>query len=67
MTLLEKGDSFFGKKNNNKPLMRSNIDYKDLQSYIYPTDMDNSNCIPTLVNLPLVLHYTKFKIDNQDL
>ena len=24
MTLLEKGDSFFGEKNNNKPLMRSN-------------------------------------------
>ena len=31
MTLPEKGDSFFGRKNNNKPLMRSNIDYKDLQ------------------------------------
>ena len=26
--------------NNNKPLMRSNVDFKDHQSYIYPTDMD---------------------------
>ena len=42
-TLLEKADSFYGRKNNNKPLMRSNIDFKDPQSYIYPTDMDVSN------------------------
>ena len=59
MTLLEKGDSFFGRKNNNKPLMRSNVDYKALQCYIYLTDMDNSNCIPTLVNLALAVCYTK--------
>ena len=50
MTLLEKGDSFFGRKINNKPLMRSNIDYKDLQCYIYLTDMDSSNCILTQAN-----------------
>ena len=37
MTLLEKVNSFFGRKNNKRPLMRSNIDYKDPQSYIYPT------------------------------
>ena len=67
MTLLEKGDSFFGRENNNKPLMRSNVDYKTLQSYIYPTDMDDSNCIWTLVNSPLAVRYTKFKMDNQDL
>ena len=67
MTLLEKGDSFFGRKNNNNPLMRSNVDYKDPQSYIYLTDMDDFNCILTAVNLPLVVHYTKFKMDNQDL
>ena len=30
MTLLEKGDNLFGEKNNNKPLMRSNVDFKDL-------------------------------------
>ena len=48
MTLLEKKNSFFGKKNNKRPLMRSNADYKDPQSYIYPTDMDNSNYIQTL-------------------
>ena len=66
MILLEKGDSFFGRKNKNKPLMTSNIDYKDLQSYIYPTDMDASNCTLILVSLPLVVHYTKFKMDNQN-
>ena len=32
----KKGDSFFGRKSNNKPLMRSNIDYKDLQSLHLP-------------------------------
>ena len=64
--LTREGDSFFGKKNNNKPLMRSNVDYKDLQSYIYPTDMDNSNCILTPANSLLVVHYTKFKMDNQN-
>ena len=47
------------------PLMRSNADYKDCQSYIYPTDMDDSNYIQTLVSLPLVVHCTKFKMDSQ--
>ena len=47
MTLLEKGDSFFGRKNNKRPLMRSNIDYKDPQSYIYLTDMDDFSYIQT--------------------
>ena len=65
MTLLEKVDSFFGRKNNKKPLMRSNADYKDLQSYIYPIDMDDSNYIPIQANLPLVVHCIKFKMDNQ--
>ena len=31
MTLLEKVDSLFGKKDSNKPLIRSNVDYKDPQ------------------------------------
>ena len=48
MILLEREDSLFGKKNNNKPLMRSNADYKDPQSYIYLTDIDVSNCIEIL-------------------
>ena len=47
MTLLGKEDSLFGEKNNKRPLMRSNIDYKDPQSYIYQTDMDGSNYIQT--------------------
>ena len=66
MTLLEKGDSFFGRKNNNKPLMRSNVDYKDLRSYIYLTDMDAFNYTLTLVSLLLVVHYSKFRMDNQN-
>ena len=54
MTLLEREDSLFGEKNNKRPLMRSNTDYKDLQSYIYPTDMDDFNCTQILVSSPLV-------------
>ena len=65
--LTRKGDSSFGEKNNNKPLMRSNVDFKDHQFYIYPTDMDVFNCILILANLPLVVHCTKFRMDNQDL
>ena len=57
MTLLEREDSLFGEKNNKRPLMRSNTDYKDPQSYIYPTDMDDSNCIQILVSSPLVMHW----------
>ena len=66
-TLLEKGDNLFGEMNNNKPLMRSNIDFRDCQFYIYPTDMDVFNYILILANLPLVVHYIKFRMDNQDL
>ena len=36
MTLLKKVNSFFGRKNNKRPLMRSNIYCKDPQFYIYP-------------------------------
>ena len=65
MTLLEREDSLFGEKNNKRPLMRSNIDYKDPQSYIYPTDMDGSSCIQTLASSQLVAHCTKFRMDSQ--
>ena len=65
MTSLEKENSFFGRKNNKRPLMRSNADYKDPQSYIYLIDMDNFNYIQTLVSLPLVLHCIIFKMDSQ--
>ena len=65
MTLLEREDSLFGEKNNKRPLMRSITDYKDPQSYIYPTDMDGSNCIQILVSLPLVVHCTRFRMDSQ--
>ena len=66
-TSLEKEDSFFGEKNNKRPLMRSNIDYKDPQFYIYPTDMDDSNYILTPISLPLVVHCTRFRMDSQGL
>ena len=65
MTLLEREDSFFGRKNNKRLLMGSNADYKDPQSYIYPTDMDNSNCIQILVSSPLVGCFTEFRMDSQ--
>ena len=58
MTLLEKENSFFGRKNRK-------TDYKDLQFYIYLTDMDDSNYIQTLASLPLVLCCIKFKMDSQ--
>ena len=67
MTLLEKGDNLFGEKNNSKHLMRSNIDFKDPQSYIYPTDIDAFNCILIQANLPQVVHCIKYRMDNQDL
>ena len=35
--------------------------------YIYPTDMDFFNYILILANLPLVVCYIKFRMDNQDL
>ena len=64
--LTRKGRQFLWEKEQNKPLMRSNIDYKDLQSDIYLTDKDDSNCTQTLVSSPLVVCYTKFKMDNQN-
>ena len=48
--------------NNNKPLMRSNVDFKDHQSYIYPTDMDAFNCILIQANLPLVVPCIKYRL-----
>ena len=63
--LTRKGRQFFGRKNNKRPLMRSNADYKEPQSYIYLTDMDDSNYIQILVSLPLVVHCTRFRMDSQ--
>ena len=64
--LTRKGKQFLWEEEQTKrPLMRSNTDYKDPQSYIYPTDMDVSNCIQTLVSLPLVVCCIKFKMDSQ--
>ena len=65
MTSLGKEVSLFGEKNNKWPLMRSNIGYKDPQSYIYPADMDGSNYIQTPASLPLVVCCTKFRMDSQ--
>ena len=48
-------------------LLKSIINYKDPQFYIYLTDMDNSNYILTPVSLPLVVHYTRFRMDSQGL
>ena len=59
-----KGRQLFGEKNNKRPLMTSNIDYKDPQSCIYLTDMDGSNYIQTPASLPLVAHCTKFRMDS---
>ena len=63
--LTRKGRQFFGGEEQQRPLMSSNTDYKDPQSYIYPPDMDGSNCIQILVSLPLVVCCTKFRMDSQ--
>ena len=56
---------FIWEKNNKRPLMRSNRDYKDLQSYIYLTDMDGSNCIQTLASFPMVACCTRSRMPMQ--
>ena len=61
--LTRKGKQFLWEEEQQRPLMRSNADYKDPQSYIYLTDMEDSNYILTLVSLSLVLHCIKFKMD----
>ena len=66
MTLLEREDSLFGERNNKRPLMRSNTDYKHPQCYIYPTDMDGSSCIQILVSSPLVVCCIRFRMDSQN-
>ena len=63
--LTRKGRQLIGEKNNKRPLMRSNTDYKDSQPYIYLTNMDGSNCIQTLASLPLVACFTKYRLDSQ--
>ena len=65
--LTRKGRQFIWGEEQQKALMKSNIDYKDPQFYIYPTDMDDSNYILTRINLPLVVHCTRFRMDNQGL
>ena len=64
--LTRKGRQFLWEKEQQQAFDEINIDYKDPQSYIYLTDMDDFNCILTPVNLPLVVCYTKFKMDNQN-
>ena len=66
-TLLKREDDFFGKRNNNKPLMRSNVDSKGHQSCIYLIDKDVFNYIQILASLPQVVHCIKFRMDNRDL
>ena len=65
--LTRKGRQFLWGEEQQKALMRSNVDYKDLQFYIYPTDMDGSNYILTPASLPLVVHCTRFRMDSQGL
>ena len=65
-TSLEKEDSSYGEKNNKRPLAKSNIDCKDPQFYIYPTDMEDFSYTLTLVCLLLVVCCTRFRMDSQD-
>ena len=65
--LTRKGRQFIWGEEQKRPLMRSNIDYRDPQSYIYQADMDGSNYIQTPASLPLVVHCTKFRMDSQGL
>ena len=63
--LTRKRRQFIWGEEQQRPLMRSNIGYKDPQSYIYQTDMDDSNYIQTPASLPLVVHCTIFRTDSQ--
>ena len=65
--LTKEGDTLFGEKNRMRPLKKLKVDYKDLQFYTYQTDKDDSSCIQTQVSLPLVVHYTKFRMASLDL
>ena len=60
-----KGRQFIWGEKQQRPLMRSDIDYKDLQSNIYLRDMDGSNYIQIPASLPLIAHCTKFRMDSQ--
>ena len=63
--LTRKGRQFLWGEEQQKAFDEINADYKDPQSYIYPTDMDNSNYIQILVSLPVVVCCTKFRMDSQ--
>ena len=63
--LTRKGRQFIWGEEQQKALDEIKHRLQRPQSYIYPTDMDGSNCIPTLASLPLVVHCTKFRMDSQ--
>ena len=63
--LTRKGRQFLWEKEQQKAFDEIKHRLQRTQSYIYPIDMDNSSYIQTQVALPLVVHYTKFKMDNQ--
>ena len=66
MTSLEKEDILFGEKKNKRHLTKSNIDCKDPQFYIYPTDMEDFSYTLTPASLPLEVCCTRFRMDSQD-
>ena len=66
--LTRKGRQFYlGRRTTKKPLMKSNVECKDSQFYIYLTDMEDFSYTLTPVSLLLVVHCTRFRVDSEGL
>ena len=63
--LTRKGRQFVWGEEQQKAFDEIKHRLQNLQSCMYPTDMDSSNYIQILVSLPLVAYCTKFKMDSQ--
>ena len=63
--LTRKGRQFIWGEEQQKAFDDIKLRLQRPQSYIYPTDMDGSNCIQILVSSPLVVCCTKFRMDSQ--
>ena len=63
--LTRKGRQFLWEKEKQEAFDEIKHRLQRPQSYIFPTDMDDSNYILIQANLPLVVHCIKFKMDSQ--
>ena len=64
--LTRKGRQFIWEKEQQQAFDEIKRILQNLRSYIYPTDTDAFNYTLTLVSWLLVVHYIKFRMDNQN-